>query len=73
MAISTYGNTADASTSLWNRLVARFETGRADVSKWRVYRRTFDELSALSNRDLADLGLSRSMIRGIALEAAYGK
>jgi len=26
----------------------------------------------LSNRDLADLGISRSTIKSIALEAAYG-
>lgn len=40
---------------------------------WRVYRRTLNELAALSPRELADLGLHRSMLRRIALEAAYGK
>ena len=34
----------------------------------RVYRATFNELSALSNRELADLGMARSQIRSIALE-----
>ncbi|MEM5519955.1 DUF1127 domain-containing protein [Sulfitobacter sp. AS59] len=34
----------------------------------RVYRATFNELSSLSNRELADLGMSRSQIRSIALE-----
>ncbi len=38
----------------------------------RVYRTTMSELSALSNRDLADLGIHRSAIKSIALEAAYG-
>lgn len=72
MAYTTYGNSTAANT-LRDRLVARLETARADFAKWRVYRDTVRELSALSNRDLSDLGLSRSMIRGVAIEAAYGK
>ena len=39
---------------------------------WRIYRRTFNELSGLSMRELDDLGISRSEIRRIALESAYG-
>jgi uncharacterized protein YjiS (DUF1127 family) len=39
----------------------------------KVYRTTLTELQQLDNRDLADLGISRSMIRAIAYEAAYGK
>ena len=39
----------------------------------KVYRTTVAELDALSNRDLSDLGLSRSMIKSVAIEAAYGK
>ena len=38
-----------------------------------VYRRTVNELSGLSNRDLADLGIARASIKGIAYEHAYGK
>jgi uncharacterized protein YjiS (DUF1127 family) len=38
----------------------------------RVYRTTLSELSALSNRDLADLGIHRSTIKSVALKAAYG-
>ncbi len=38
----------------------------------RVYLETQRELNALSNRDLDDLGISRSMISRIAYEAAYG-
>ncbi|WP_371157076.1 DUF1127 domain-containing protein [Jannaschia sp. 2305UL9-9] len=73
MAFTTYGNTAGASISLRDRLVARLATLRTDWANWRLYRQTVNELSDLSNRELADLGLSRSMIRSIALEAAYGK
>lgn len=39
----------------------------------RVYVQTVTELEALSDRDLADLGLHRSMIRAVAKDAAYGK
>lgn len=38
-----------------------------------VYRQTLAELSALSDRDLSDLGLHRSMITAVAKDAAYGK
>ena len=44
--------------------------------KWRrygVYRETIRELTSLSARDLADLGIHESQIPAIALEAAYGK
>ncbi|MEL7152940.1 MAG: DUF1127 domain-containing protein [Pseudomonadota bacterium] len=36
----------------------------------RIYRETLGELRRLDDRELADLGLSRSMLKGIALEAA---
>lgn len=39
----------------------------------RVYRQTVSELNALNDRDLADLGIARSTIRSIAMQAAYGK
>lgn len=42
------------------------------AEKRRVYRQTFDELAQMTNRELSDLGLNRSMIRSIAHEAAYG-
>ena len=35
-----------------------------------VYRQTYRELSELSQRELADLGIDRANIREIALEAA---
>ncbi len=58
-------------------LAQRFGAFRAELAekaaKRKTYRTTLNELSELSDRDLNDLGLSRSMIKGIALEAAYGK
>jgi uncharacterized protein YjiS (DUF1127 family) len=38
-----------------------------------VYRTTLNELATLNDRDLDDLGISRSMIKSIAWDAAYGK
>lgn len=43
---------------------------RARYARYRVYRNTVRELSRLSDRALTDLGLSRSMIRSLAREAA---
>ena len=39
----------------------------------RLFNQTVRELNALSDRELADLGIHASMIKSIALEAAYGK
>ena len=41
-------------------------------AKRTVYRTTYYELSKLTDRDLADLGIPRSNIRRLAWEAAYG-
>ena len=50
-----------------------FAALRAAFPRSRVYARTYNELAALSSRDLADLGISRSMITRLAYEAAYGR
>jgi len=44
-------------------------TARAE--RYKTYRRTLEELETLSDRELADLGMSRSVLRGIAYKAAY--
>lgn len=41
-------------------------------SQYMLFRKTVAELSALSNRELSDLGLSRSGIKASAIEAVYG-
>ena len=43
------------------------------IARRRAYYRTRSELNALSQRELDDLGIERSMITRLALEAAYGK
>jgi uncharacterized protein YjiS (DUF1127 family) len=48
-----------------------FETLKIRITAWRRYNRTVNELSALSNRELADLGINRSDIYRIARAAAH--
>jgi len=43
------------------------------IAQRRTYLRTVAELNGLSDRELADLGISRLGITEIAHEAAYGK
>ncbi len=40
---------------------------------FREYHRTLAELNAMSDRDLADIGITRLSIRDIAREAVYGQ
>lgn len=44
-----------------------------EMVRRKVYRTTLTELSALTNRELADLGMNRAELGRIAYEAAYGK
>ena len=44
---------------------------RQALAKRKVYRATLSELSALTDRDLRDLGIPRSSIKRLAMEAAY--
>ncbi len=53
-----------------NGLFARASAWFAD---YKLYRRTVEELSQLSDRELADLGISRLSIGDIARESVYGR
>lgn len=55
-----------------HRIVAVYKAAITRAANNRVYRKTVAELGALSNRELADLGLSRSCIKHTAHKAAYG-
>ena len=70
MAFATeiHGVNAD----ITGRIAATFRSLAQRVATYRIYRKTVNELSALSTRELNDLGISRSMIKSTALEAAYG-
>ena len=39
----------------------------------RVFKQTYRELNSLTNHELDDLGLDRTLITRVALEAAYGR
>ncbi len=41
------------------------------LGRWRLYRWTLAEMSALSDRALADLGLHRSTLKRVAWIAAH--
>ncbi|SMO36960.1 DUF1127 domain-containing protein [Paracoccus laeviglucosivorans] len=45
---------------------------RGYFARRALYRQTIRELHDLNSRELADLGISRSMIRSVAYEAAWG-
>ena len=62
-----------ASYGIADRALAIVKTIRVGLERRRVFKQTVRELQALSNRELADLGIHRSMITRVANEAAYGK
>lgn len=45
---------------------------REGYQNWKTYRATLRELGALNGRELADLGINRSMITRAAIDAVYG-
>ena len=59
----------DANRSFFHQKRERI---RDALARRKVYRATYRELSMLTDRDLADLGIPRSSIRRLALEAAHG-
>lgn len=54
-----------------DRFSAIAATWRENAQRNRLYYRTMSELSAMSNRELSDIGISRGQIREIAIEASY--
>jgi len=61
---SAHGTFGDKIAALWTEI-------KEANAKCVVYNTTVRELNALSGRELADLGIHRSMIRRLALDAAY--
>ncbi|SPF78288.1 DUF1127 domain-containing protein [Pseudoprimorskyibacter insulae] len=69
MAYSTELSQAQSGLTGW--MASLVTALRIRFEKRRVYRTTLNELSSLSTRELADLGLHRSMLRRVAWQAAY--
>jgi uncharacterized protein YjiS (DUF1127 family) len=69
-----YVNTTTAARKGFaDRLAMLKDTVLTAINQRRVYARTVAELNALTDRELADLGIARLGITDIAHEAAYGK
>jgi uncharacterized protein YjiS (DUF1127 family) len=66
-------STRAGQSSVVERFAGVFANVSAALQRRRIYAQTLNELRALSNRELADLGIARSMITEIARDAAYGK
>lgn len=65
--------TRAAGFGLRDRFAALMRSYNEGLARRRVYRQTVNELMTLSDRELADLGIHRSLITRVALEAANGK
>lgn len=55
-----------------NRFTAVVASMITDLMNYRMYRKTIAELQNLNDRELSDLGLSRSEIKFSATKAVYG-
>ncbi|MEH6740679.1 MAG: DUF1127 domain-containing protein [Sulfitobacter sp.] len=53
-----------------SRIAAFFDAIALKMRQRKVYNQTFNELSTMTSRDLADLGLSRGDFRRLAQESA---
>ena len=73
MAYATDTRTSSRGPTMAERFAAVRTAFAERRAQRRVYIATRDELGALSDRELSDLGLSRTEIRRVAFEAAYGK
>jgi len=60
-------------TGMVRRMYETLVQARAGFAKRKTYNSTLNELEMLSQRELDDLGITRSNIRKIAHEAAYGE
>lgn len=73
MAYATQTRRAAEGASAWQWLGDLRGSLSERVAKYRLYRATLNELDSLSDRELADLGIHRADIGGIASEAAYSR
>jgi uncharacterized protein YjiS (DUF1127 family) len=60
-----------ANNTLFFKIKRVFNVFLNNYNNWILYKTTVSELQALSARELADLGINRSMINTVAREAVY--
>ena len=68
-----YVNSRSASMSIADRVSSVVRLVKDAIARRQVYNQTLAELNVLTDRDLADLGISRDSIALVAREAAYLK
>ncbi len=69
-----YVNTAGVAKGGWAaRLAAQLGGLKDAYAKRRIFVQTVEELNKLTDRELADLGISRLSIEDVARDAAYAK
>lgn len=69
-AIQTNRSIGAHSDSSFGWLHQKIDQAKSALARRRAYRKTFDELSTLTNRELNDLGIARYDFHRLALEAA---
>ncbi|WP_116084382.1 DUF1127 domain-containing protein [Tropicimonas sp. IMCC34011] len=70
MAYAANTDRMSGTTGIFGWATAMFRRDEATRTKMKLYRQTRRELSNLTDRELADLGMHRSNIEGISREAA---
>lgn len=71
LTMAYVNSTRSVSVSFSDRFNAVVKVVMAMIERRKVYMQTVKELNLLSDRDLADLGISRSAIADVAREASY--
>jgi uncharacterized protein YjiS (DUF1127 family) len=66
-------STRVAGNGLADRVGAFVKSIKLAAQRRAIYDQTLRELNGLTNRELADLGISRLNIQDVARTAAYGK
>ncbi|MGL6211141.1 MAG: DUF1127 domain-containing protein [Paracoccaceae bacterium] len=66
-------STRTVSNGLADRFTGFVKSLKLAAQRRAVYEQTVRELNALTNRELADLGIARLNIADVARVAAYGK
>ncbi|MCG7624796.1 MULTISPECIES: DUF1127 domain-containing protein [unclassified Epibacterium] len=65
-------NSTVATPSVVARLRGLAENARTSWDLYKEYKRTYEELDALTDRDLADIGIRRCDIADLARTHVYG-
>lgn len=66
------GTSRQDTVTIGDRIVALFKVMNQAMQRRLAYVQTLEELNALGDRDLADLGIERNDLRTVARQAAYG-